>query len=162
MNTRGELTVDPGSLEPFGAEAEMQVVVIHSEPSVTAALLKRASVLVSGLNADPQSRISCTPGKVGSCPASRNCWRRDVSGRSPTAFPKLFQSRFNGGFERRDGAQLGPGNSGAQLLSRATEFPCRLADPSQTALYRIAGLEVLCESRQIHARREFFDQDDIF
>jgi hypothetical protein len=56
MNTRGELTVDPGSLEPFGAEAEMQVVVIHSEPSVTAALLKRASVLVSGLNADPQSR----------------------------------------------------------------------------------------------------------
>jgi hypothetical protein len=25
----------------------------------------------------------------------------DVSGRSPPAFPKLFQSRFNGGFERR-------------------------------------------------------------
>jgi hypothetical protein len=60
------------------------------------------------------------------------------------------------------GAQLGPGNSGAQFLSRATEFPCRLADPFQTALYRIAGLEVLRESRQIHARREVFDQDDVF
>jgi hypothetical protein len=112
--------------------------------------------------------------------------RPDGSGRSPPAFPKLFQSRFNGGFERRQivlnrqphandvdsvvfvpqeisyGAQLGPGNSGAQLLSRATEFPGRLADPFQTALYRIAGLAVLCESRQIHARREFFDQDDVF
>jgi hypothetical protein len=59
-------------------------------------------------------------------------------------------------------AQLGPGNSGAQFLSRATEFPCRLADPFQTALYRIDGLEVLCKSRQIHARREFFDQGDVF
>jgi len=31
------------------------------------------------------------------------------------------------------------------VSQRATEFPCRLADPFQTALYRIAGLEVLCE-----------------
>jgi hypothetical protein len=112
--------------------------------------------------------------------------RPDVSGRSPPAFPKLFQIRFNSGFERGQivlnrqphtndvdsvvfvpqeisyGAQLGPENGGAQFLSRATEFPCRLADPSQTALYRIAGLEVLCESRQIHARRELFDQGDVF
>jgi hypothetical protein len=51
MNTRGELTVDPGSLEWLGAEAEMQVVVVHSEPSVTAAVLRRAAALVSGLNA---------------------------------------------------------------------------------------------------------------
>jgi hypothetical protein len=60
------------------------------------------------------------------------------------------------------GAQLGPGNSGAQFLSRATEFPGRLADPFQSALYRIAGLEVLSKGRQIHARREFLDQDDVF
>jgi hypothetical protein len=32
-------------------------------------------------------------------------------------------------------SQLGPGNSGAQFLSRATEFPGRLADLFQTALY---------------------------
>ena len=51
MNTRGEVTVDPGSLERLGAEAEMQVVVVHSEPSVTAAVLRRAAALVSGLNA---------------------------------------------------------------------------------------------------------------
>jgi hypothetical protein len=126
------------------------------------------------------------PRKTGNCSAWRNCLRPDVSGRSPPAFPKLFQSRFNGGFERRQivlnrqphandvdsvvfvpqeisyGAQLGPGNRGAQFLSRATEFPGRLADPFQTALHRIAGLEVLSKGRQIHARREFFDQDDVF
>jgi hypothetical protein len=33
--------------------------------------------------------------------ARRNCLPPDVSGRLPSAFPKLFQSRFNGGFERR-------------------------------------------------------------
>src|ERR1035441_4410026 len=51
MNTRGDLTVGPGSLERLGAEAEMQVVVVHSKPSVTAAVLRRAAALVSGLNA---------------------------------------------------------------------------------------------------------------
>ena len=91
----------------------------------------------------------------------------------PSLFPKLFQSRFNGGFERRRivlnrqphandvdsvvfvpreasyGAQLGPRNSGAQFLGHAAEFHCRFADPLQTALCRIARLEVFCESRQM-------------
>jgi hypothetical protein len=51
MHTRGELTIDPGSLESLGDQAVMQLVVIHSERSITAAVLKRAAELVSGLNA---------------------------------------------------------------------------------------------------------------
>jgi hypothetical protein len=64
--------------------------------------------------------------------------------------------------EVSDGAQLGLRNSGAQFLGRATGFLCRLADPLQTELCGIARFEVFCESRQTHARREFFDQDDVF
>lgn len=51
MNTCGKLRIDPGSLGLHGDEAEMQLVVIHSDPSLTAAVLKRAAELVSGLNA---------------------------------------------------------------------------------------------------------------
>jgi hypothetical protein len=51
MNTRGELKINPDSLELTGDEAEMQLVVVHSEPSVTAAVLQRAAKLLSGLNA---------------------------------------------------------------------------------------------------------------
>lgn len=51
MNARGELRIDPGSLELEGGQAAMQFVVIHSERSITAAVLERAAELVSGLNA---------------------------------------------------------------------------------------------------------------
>ena len=51
MNTRGELRIDPGSLDLPGDAAVMQVVVVHSEVSVTAAVLQRAAEWVSGLNA---------------------------------------------------------------------------------------------------------------
>jgi hypothetical protein len=51
MNTRGELRIDPGSLELPSDEAVLQFVVVHSERSVTAAVLKRATELLSGLNA---------------------------------------------------------------------------------------------------------------
>ncbi len=51
MKSRGELRIDPGSLEREGGGSEMQLVVVHSEISVTAAVLKRAVELVSGLNA---------------------------------------------------------------------------------------------------------------
>jgi len=52
MNTRGELRINPGSLEVLGDSAAMQFVVVHTEPSVTAAVLKRAAELVAGLNAN--------------------------------------------------------------------------------------------------------------
>ncbi len=51
MSTRGELRIDPGSLEVPGDEAFLQFVVVHSERSVTAAVLRRATELLSGLNA---------------------------------------------------------------------------------------------------------------
>lgn len=51
MDIRRGLTVDPCSLELSGDEAVMQLVVIHSERSLTAAVLERAAELVSGLNA---------------------------------------------------------------------------------------------------------------
>jgi hypothetical protein len=51
MNSRGELRIDPGSLERHGAAGAFQLVVVHSDASVTALVLKRAAELVSGLNA---------------------------------------------------------------------------------------------------------------
>ena len=52
MNARGELRINPGSLEPLGDGAAIQFVVLHSERSVTAAVLERAAELVSGLDAN--------------------------------------------------------------------------------------------------------------
>ena len=51
MKARGELRIDPGTLERPGDEAVFQCVVVHSERSVTAAVLRRATELLSGLNA---------------------------------------------------------------------------------------------------------------
>ena len=51
MNARGELRIDPGSLDLDGDQAAMQFAVIHSERSITAAVLARAADLVSGLHA---------------------------------------------------------------------------------------------------------------
>lgn len=50
-DSRGELRIDPGSLEPGGDEEVLQLVVVYSEPQVTAAVLERAAKLVAGLNA---------------------------------------------------------------------------------------------------------------
>jgi hypothetical protein len=51
MNTRGQLRIDPGTLELPDDEAVFQCVVVHSERSLTAAVLRRATELLSGLNA---------------------------------------------------------------------------------------------------------------
>ena len=51
MTARGELTIDPASLEPLGGSGLMQLVVVHSEPLLTATVLKRGAELVAGLSA---------------------------------------------------------------------------------------------------------------
>lgn len=51
MDTKGELRIDPGSIDADGSAGELEVVVIHRESSVTAAVLQRAGELVAGLNA---------------------------------------------------------------------------------------------------------------
>ena len=51
MIARGELTIDPASLEPPGGSGLMELVVVHSEVWLTAAVLRRASELVAGLSA---------------------------------------------------------------------------------------------------------------
>jgi len=50
MHARGELQIDPGSIENFSAAAEMEVVVPYTEWGITEALLKRAAALTAGLN----------------------------------------------------------------------------------------------------------------
>jgi hypothetical protein len=50
MHTRGELRIDPGSIESFSPAEEMEVVVPYTEWGVTEALLKRAAALTAGLN----------------------------------------------------------------------------------------------------------------
>lgn len=51
MDARGELRIDPGSLETDGFGGELEVVVPYTEWSVTEAVLKRAVALTAGLNA---------------------------------------------------------------------------------------------------------------
>jgi hypothetical protein len=51
MQNRGELRLDPGAIEAKDASSEIELVVAHTEWSVTAAVLKRAAELVAGLNA---------------------------------------------------------------------------------------------------------------
>jgi hypothetical protein len=51
MDRKGELLIDPGSIDVEGGAEELEVVVIHREFSVTAAVLQRAGKLVAGLNA---------------------------------------------------------------------------------------------------------------
>jgi len=50
MQTRGELRVDPGTIENFSPAHEMEVVVPYTEWAVTEALLHRAAALTRGLN----------------------------------------------------------------------------------------------------------------
>ncbi len=51
MDSRGELQIDPLSLETCGAGSEIELVVVHTEWSTTAAVLERARQLLAGLNA---------------------------------------------------------------------------------------------------------------
>jgi hypothetical protein len=50
MHTRGELRIDPGSIEGFSPAGEMEVVVPYTEWGITEALLKRTAALTAGLN----------------------------------------------------------------------------------------------------------------
>jgi hypothetical protein len=51
MNSRGELHIDPGSLETDVFVEELEVVVPYTDPSITGAVLERAVALTAGLNA---------------------------------------------------------------------------------------------------------------
>jgi hypothetical protein len=51
MDSRGELRLDPGAIAPREGSAEIELVVTHTDPLITAAVLKRAAGLVKGLNA---------------------------------------------------------------------------------------------------------------
>ena len=51
MDVRGELQIDPGSLDTSGVGDDLEIVVPYTESSVTEAVLNRAAGLASGLNA---------------------------------------------------------------------------------------------------------------
>ena len=51
MELRGELRVDPGSLETYSAGEDLEIVVPYTDWSLTEAVLRRAAVLTAGLNA---------------------------------------------------------------------------------------------------------------
>lgn len=51
MQNHGKLRLDPGTIEAKDASSEIELVVAHTEWSLTAAVLKRAAELVAGLNA---------------------------------------------------------------------------------------------------------------
>jgi len=50
MRTRGHLRIDPGTFEA-GSSGEIELVVAYTRPDVTRAVLARAAVLATGLNA---------------------------------------------------------------------------------------------------------------
>ena len=89
MNCRGELRIDPGSIQTDGAGDEMEIVVPYTEWSVTHALLKRAGELTAGLNARVTLVAVHTipyPSTFG-CPASVHAYLveqlMDLAGRCP-------------------------------------------------------------------------------
>jgi len=51
MDVRGELQIDPGSLDTNGVGDDLEIVVPYMEWSVTQAVLKRAAGFAAGLNA---------------------------------------------------------------------------------------------------------------
>jgi hypothetical protein len=51
MNSRGELRLDPGSIEVKDAGSGVELVIAHTDWTMTAAILKRAAELTAGLNA---------------------------------------------------------------------------------------------------------------
>ena len=70
MRTQGQLRIDPGTLESAGA-AELEVVVPHTEWSLTRSVLLRAATLAVGLNVQVRLvavHVSPYPSAI-SCPA---------------------------------------------------------------------------------------------
>jgi hypothetical protein len=51
MDVRGELRIDPGSLDTNGVGEDLEIVVPYTEGSLTQAVLDRAATLTAGLNA---------------------------------------------------------------------------------------------------------------
>jgi hypothetical protein len=51
MEAKSHLQIDPGCLDAASDGSELEIVVPYSEPSITAATLRRAAVLTAGLNA---------------------------------------------------------------------------------------------------------------
>jgi hypothetical protein len=51
MNSRGELRLDPGSIEVKDAGSGVELVIAHTDWTMTTAILKRAAELTAGLNA---------------------------------------------------------------------------------------------------------------
>ena len=51
MESSGELRIDPGRIDRAGAAGELEIVVLHIDPMMTSALLKRACELTAGLKA---------------------------------------------------------------------------------------------------------------
>lgn len=51
MNIRGELRLDPGTLDTCGGASRIELVVAHTDCEITAAVLNRAAVLTAGLDA---------------------------------------------------------------------------------------------------------------
>ena len=51
MDVRGELRIDPGSLDTSDVGEDLEIVVPYTEWSLTQAVLKRAAGLAAGLNA---------------------------------------------------------------------------------------------------------------
>jgi hypothetical protein len=51
MDVRGELRIDPGSLDTSNVREDLEIVVPYTERSLTQAVLDRAAGLTAGLNA---------------------------------------------------------------------------------------------------------------
>ena len=51
MNSRGELRLDPGSIDVKDAGSGVELVIAHTDWTMTTAILKRAAELTAGLNA---------------------------------------------------------------------------------------------------------------
>jgi hypothetical protein len=51
METSDTFRIDPGCLETEGVGGELEVVVLYTEPSVTAEVLRRVPALTAGFNA---------------------------------------------------------------------------------------------------------------
>jgi hypothetical protein len=51
MDVRGELRIDPGSLDTNSVSEDLEIVVPYTEASLTQAVLDRAAGLTAGLNA---------------------------------------------------------------------------------------------------------------
>jgi len=51
MDVRGDLLIDPGTLDASAPGQDLEIVVPYTEPSITKQVLDRAAMLTAGLNA---------------------------------------------------------------------------------------------------------------